>query len=722
MYATRSIWNQMPAVRLLLPFMCGILLGIECSQLGVYTLLMAGVLTGISLAVLIYTISINSVATIYKWRNAAGVAVLLLLASLGYTITFLQTDIHSPHHIAHLDPAFTGQNLIYTGLVIEPVVVKEKTLSAVIYLRQVQKGDTVIPIEGRLLATIAKDDSLVTLNFGDQIIMSGTVQPYEPPKNPDQFDYGNYQALHHIFHHIYLRHHQWSVIASDQAGPLLALVYKVRSYFLSLIKQTVQGSDKLAVATAMMLGYRDYVTDEVTQAYSGSGVLHVLSVSGMHVAVLYYVLNLLLGWMDKRRSTEILKAILVIMTMLFYAGITGLSPPVLRSVWMFALIAIARLLDREVSMYNVLAVSCFLLLIWDPYYLADVGFQLSYIAVVGIVYLYPIFHKLFPYPSFRYPAPFGFLSKPLAYLYNFVWGLICVSIAAQVATLPVSLYYFHTFPNLFLLSNLLVIPLSNLVLISGMLLFAVSWDHWLLVHTGWIFDQSLILLNHVVFWIDSIPFSLSRGIVLTLFETLTLYLCIFLICWYRNNRSAKILLMILTTVLVLSTSFSMNSINKDKIQKLIVYNVTGKKAITFILHRKAYYDFDSALANNEMLLRYNIKENWWHCGVNAMIPIDSTNIITTTSYGKNYSLCQRKITLINKALTVDSSTILKTDVLILSADVNTSINELKQKIDFQYLVFDCSCKPKRINSWIEECNKYKLRYYNCRDKAFELDL
>jgi hypothetical protein len=180
--------------------------------------------------------------------------------------------------------------------------------------------------------------------------------------------------------------------------------------------------------------------------------------------------------------------------------------------------------------------------------------------------------------------------------------------------------------------------------------------------------------------------------------------------------------MTLTTVLLLSTSFSIHSINKDKTQKLIIYNVTGKKAIAFIMQRKAYYDFDSALANNEMLLRYNIKENWWHCGVNADIPIDSTNIVTATAYGKSYSLCQRKITLIDKPLTVDSSTILNTDVLILSADVNTTINDLKKKIDFKYLVFDSSCKPKRIQSWIEECNKYKLNYYNCREKAFELDL
>ena len=468
-----------------------------------------------ALCTLVYVNSINAAARIYRWRYASGGAVLILILCLGYTVTFFNTDTNDPHHIAYVDHTFIRTKVSYTGIIADPIVIRDKTVSVLIQLQEISKNDTSISATGKVLASIVKDSSSEALHYGDQMIFNAVVMPYEPPKNPAQFDYRSYQSMHHIYHRAYVRAGDWQVTATGQGHQLLADIYQVRTYFLSLIQQTVQDINELAVATAIMLGYRDYVTDEVMQAYAGSGVLHVLSVSGLHVAVLYFVLDLLLGWMDRRRRLQIAKGIIVIIIMLFYAGITGLSPPVLRSVWMFTLITIARLLDRDVSMYNVLGVSCLALLVWDPYYIADAGFQLSYIAVAGIVYMYPGLHALLPLPSFRFRRPFTFIASGLTYMYDFVWGLVCVSIAAQLATFPVSLYYFHTFPNFFLLSNLLVIPLSNLVLMSGMALFAVGWNHYLLFYAGWVFDHLLYFLNRVVFWVDSLPHALSRGVVIT---------------------------------------------------------------------------------------------------------------------------------------------------------------------------------------------------------------
>ena len=507
----------MPAVRLLIPFIPGIILCIESPEAVLYPVWMACALLIVAVSIIIYVNIIDSAVKVYKWRYVSGGAVSVIILSLGYLVTFFNTDTNDPHHIAHIDGRFVNQKATYIGIVCDPPVIRDKTVSTLIQVQKAAKGDTSISVGSKVLASIVKDSSSESLRYGDKVVFSDMVTQYEDPKNPNQFDYRNYQALHHIFHRVYLRGGDWLVTATDQGNPILAKIYRVRTYFLSLIMQTVHGSNELAVATAIMLGYRDYISDEVMQAYSGSGVLHVLSVSGLHVAVLYYVLSILLGWMDRKRKLEILKGVIVIVIMLFYAGLTGLSPPVLRSVWMFTLITIARLLDRDVSMYNVLGVSCLVLLIWDPYYAADVGFQLSYIAVVGIVYLYPLLHKLLPELSFNFRKPFGFVGRVLMYLYEFVWGLICVSIAAQIATFPVSLYYFHNFPNFFLLSNLLVIPLSNFVLISGMVMFATGWCHWLLGIAGWIFDHLLIVLNKVVFWVDGLPFALSRGLVVSVF-------------------------------------------------------------------------------------------------------------------------------------------------------------------------------------------------------------
>ena len=722
MNSLRSIWNQMPAIRLLIPFIAGIILCIENPEAALYPVWIAVALLIVAVSIIIYVNVTDSAVRVYKWRYTCGVAVSVVMLSLGYLVTFFNTDTNDLHHIAHIDGRFVNEKATYVGIVCDPPVIRDKTVSTLIQLQKAAKGDTSVTVCGKVLASVVKDSSSESLRYGDKVVFSGMVTPYEDPKNPNQFDYKNYQALHHIFHRVYLPRGDWRVVATDQGNPILAKIYSVRTYFLSLIMQTVHGSTELAVATAIMLGYRDYISDEVMQVYSGSGVLHVLSVSGLHVAVLYYVLSILLGWMDRKRELEILKGVIVIVIMLFYAGLTGLSPPVLRSVWMFALITIARLLDRDVSMYNVLGVSCLVLLIWDPYYAADVGFQLSYIAVVGIVYLYPMLHKLLPELSFNFRKPFGFVGRVLKYLYDFVWGLICVSIAAQIATFPISLYYFHNFPNFFLLSNLLVIPLSNFVLISGMVLFAVGWCHWLLGIAGWIFDHLLIVLNRVVFWVDGLPFALSRGLVVSIFEMVLFYIVIMMVCWFIADRRAKVLLTTLVFVLILCTAFSIGSIKHDRTQKLMVYDIPGKKAIAFIMQRKVYYDFDTGVINNEMLMRYNIRDHWWHCGVGEERSMDSANIGIQSPYGMMYSVNGKRILVINKELKIRRTAKLKADIVIISGNNKSTIDEIMKCVDLRELVFDSSCRPHQVKKWKEDCEKLKIKYHDCRDKAFETNL
>ena len=717
----RSIWNQMPVMRLLLAFIAGVALYIWLPVNSGYLVAIAGGLLLLSCAVIIFANSVNSPATIYRWRYASGAAVSIAMCTTGYILAFLNTDANDPHHITRVDTYFTGKKATYTGVIADPVVMRDKTVSVLLQIRKVTSNDTSVSTEGKILASIVRDSSSERLQYGDKLVLNGLVADYTGPQNPGQFDYGTYQVLHHIYRRVYLRDGDWSLTGSNQGNPILAKVYRLRAHFLSLIKESVHGTNELAVATAIMLGYRDYVNDEVIQAYSGSGVLHVLSVSGLHVAVLYYVLSLLLGWMDRRRRTEILKAVMVIIIMLFYAGLTGLSPPVLRSVWMFAFITIARLLDRDVSMYNILAVSCLLLLIWDPYYIADAGFQLSYIAVLGIVYLYPLIHRWIALPSFRFRTPFGFISRALNYSFDFVWGLICVSLAAQLATLPISLYYFHSFPHFFLLSNLLVIPLSNFVLISGMALFAVGWCHRLLVLVGWVFDYFLIVLNKVVFWIDALPYALSKGLMINLFEMILLYLLIMTTCWFAAERQAKVLLFSLLCTLVLFTSFSVNSIHCDRTKQLVVYHISGHKAMAFILHRQVYYDFDSALVKDEMLIRNNIRGHWWQCGVNSEQTMDRAVFAHRLSFGTLYAVCGRRILMLDQ-LVPDSLPRIKADIVILSGNNKNAIADLQKKIDFRLLVFDTSNRPAHLKRWIEDCERFSIKYHDCRTHAYELNL
>lgn len=711
MQHTRSVWNQMPMVRLLLPFMMGIGIGIASSQL----LFPALVVLSLSAAVLIWYHLQEDIAAVYRWRYAAGAAIVSMMLALGYAVAWLHTDTNDQYHLAHLSVAAQG----YEGVITEPPVLKDKAVNALINITAISTGDTVLPSSGKVLATIARDKQSEALHYGDKVIFHGVVKEYDLPKNPDEFDYRQYQALHHIYHRVYLRDGTWQVAGGDGGNILLTHIYAVRAYFLSLIKKYVHTEGELAVATALTLGYRDYVTDDVMQAYSASGVLHVLSVSGLHVGVMYFVLNLLLGWMDRKRRTEIAKGIIVIMVMIFYAGLTGLSPPVLRSVWMFSLITAAKLLDRDVSIYNVLGVSCFVLLVCDPYYIADVGFQLSYIAVAGIVLIYPmIFGMVEDTDLVKRNIPY--VSHSVNWLSRWTWGLISVSLAAQIATLPVSLLYFHNFPTYFLLANLAVIPLSNFVLVAGMLLFCVGWLPYLSDAIGWLFDHLLIWTNEAVYAIDRMPHALTKGIMISAPEMILLYTFIAFFLWFMYSRRATVLIAALCVLLVICTAFSYDTIRHDRLNEICIYSVRGQKAISVISRGTVVYDFDTAVLHNEKTMRYHIRDHWYAAGTAHEICMDSTRECIALPYGKIYTASGKRIMIVDKSATSLPSSAINTDVIVVSSGYTGSIAMLHDYAHWRQLVFDTSVKPWQLKKWKEECDEAGLPYHDCTAKAFVL--
>ena len=209
---------------------------------------------------------------------------------------------------------------------------------------------------------------------------------------------------------------------------------------------------------------------------------------------------------------------------------------------------------------------------------------------------------------------------------------------------------------------------------------------------------------------------------ISFFEMLLCYIVIMMLCWFIEDRRAKVLIATLTCVLVLSSAFSIRSIKNDRTHKLVVYHISGKKAIAFIMQRQVYYDFDTGVINNETLMRYNIKDHWWQCGVEKEICADSAKLGYELPYGKLFAMDRKRVIVIDKELRYSRATKLKADVVILSGNTKNTIDEISQQIDFNEVVFDTSNKPVRIKHWMEECEKMKIRYYDCRDKAFEMDI
>ena len=587
--------------------------------------------------------------------------------------------------------------------------------------------------------TFLRDSICEQLQYGNVLLVKSKIDTTEGPKNPYEFNFRQYLAFHNIYNKAFVTRGEWRVIDTAAGNPVLAGIYKLRSSFLSIITRYVSDKNDFGVASAIMLGYRDYINSEIMRAYASSGTVHVLSVSGLHVSIMFFMLNFLLSWMDKRgRKMVYAKAGIIIGFIWFYACLTGLSTPVLRSAMMFTLIQVGQVLIRNVNTYNIIAGSALLLMLFNPFVIADVGFQLSYIAVFGIVYLQPKIADLWiikpDKPHFKnadtWRKVFVFLRYDgywlLKQLLSFLWQLIAASLAAQIVTLPLCLFYFYQFPNLFLLSNIVVIPLSNLLLFAGTFMFSVAHIPYVADLAGWIFSHLLYILDSFIFWIDTLPFALTQGISISMAQVILLYLLIILLCWLSEERRNKVLVAALAVVLVLCSFKSVKEVNRARQKQVVVYAVSKQKAIAFVSAKSLYYDMDSALFNNQANMLFHIYHHWWECGVSGGLPLSSLNNSTseiqstTIPQGRLVLFEGKKILIIDSLATSDyngTQQKLKADLVILNGTIRVSLPVLRKSIVFDEVIFDSACKPSSRKRWKKDCADLDINYWDVNSQG-----
>ncbi|MBA4323416.1 MAG: competence protein, partial [Odoribacter sp.] len=346
----------------------------------------------------------------------------------------------------------------------EPPVEKENTFKLVVEVRNIKDSTTWKEVSGKAIIYLQKDSFSSGLHYGDRLFISSDFSEVRSPQNPSEFNYKKYLSNRFVYHQSYVKSGKWKLVSRDHGNIFMTAAINIRNLFLGIFRDNKITGREYAVSSALILGYTDKIDPELMKDYSNVGVIHILSVSGMHVGVIFLVLNYLLFFFEKFRHGKIIKTIILLLLIWLYAMITGLSPAVLRAAAMFSFIAAGRSFNRQVNIFNSLAASAFLLLMINPFFLADVGFQLSYLAVVGIIIIQPFLSSLW------YPGNW-FLKQ--------AWGITVVSVAAQIATFPLSIMYFHQFPNYFLVSNLIVIPFSNFIIYSGMLVLFTAPIGWL---------------------------------------------------------------------------------------------------------------------------------------------------------------------------------------------------------------------------------------------------
>ena len=435
----------------------------------------------------------------------------------------------------------------------------------------------------------------------------------EPPSNPEQFDYQKYLSRKGILRQVYLKDESWDLLKDKSVNPIYSFSYNLRNFLLATIRELGISDDEYSVAAAILLGYDDTLPTELRQKYVAAGSMHILCVSGMHVGVIFMVFSYMLGFLDKRkRGQNVTKQILLLVLIWFYALLAGLAPSILRSTIMLSFVIVGDMIKRNGILLNSLAASAFLLLCIDPANLFNVGFLLSYCAVIGIVTLQkPIYNIFYVKPKF--------LDK--------VWEMTSVTLAAQLATAPLSIYYFHQFPTYFWLSNLFMGPISAIVITGGMVMLMVFFIPYINIGVAFCVKWLIYAMNFIVSWIETMPLSMIKGLYINSLEFICLIIAFVLLMMLVEHRKKPFLFGILSMLLIFSVSQLTSAVIQRDKMSITVYSVNKASAIDFVCGNEHVLICDSIFVNNPSLSNFSIENHLIREGVfsnGVCVPVDSS--------------------------------------------------------------------------------------------------
>lgn len=539
----------------------------------------------------------------YQLRWVYGFSISLTLFMLGVFIVAINWSAPS----ALLEHEGTKVEMI--GTVSEPPEVKAKSLQCILQLEGIKRNGQFVGCKDRIMIYVHKDTSALTIKAGDMLICKSSLATIRSSGNPYEFDYKKYMSYQGIYYSGYVDAQAWKRLSAGNLFVIKKWAYDLRSKLLAVFPNLGMTGEELGVASALIVGDKAALDKDIKRAYVASGTMHILAVSGMHIALLFWALNVCLFFLDHVKHGRYLKLFILLLAVWLYAMITGLSGSVLRAATMITFVIIGQSLRQEVNIFNSLAASAFLLLLINPFNLTDVGFQLSYVAVLSIVVFFPLLYKLAEFNS---------------WVGNQLWSLVAVTLAAQILTTPVSLYYFHQFPNLFLVSNLLMIPLSTVIMYSAMAILPFAGVHWMMAWMGKVFNAMVWLLNQIVLTIEGLPYSLTKGIYITGFQVCLLYVFVVAMALYLVMKRVRFLLVGIGVVLILLTQSLIEKYINNHQHEMLIYNDKDNLIIQFRNGSSSVWLVDSTC---EHLNRYiQVASEAMHSRYNLVVRMDSIQL------------------------------------------------------------------------------------------------
>lgn len=562
--------QRTPFFRLLVSLVVGI---VVFRYLKLHYLLQLVVLIIAVLLILLSFLLVKSrYAYLYRWFFGVGISLFLFL--YGYSVSELKEK-----QSVFRSPAYSG---IFQVEIADSPQEKANTVSCRANVKVYYDGTQKVNIASSSLLYFKKDSSSLLLKRGDVLMLRTTFQKTSKVLNPEGFDYAAYLKRKGISVTAYVNSGCWRKTSENKKFSFIATAERSRNKLLDLYRSVELEKNQFAVLSALTLGYQEEIDKETKEDYSYSGATHILSVSGLHVGVVYFILSFVLSRIFRGSKWKVLNTTFIVFFLWIYAFITGLPPSVIRSATMFSLVAIGTAIGRKSQIYNTISVSAFFILIFFPEYLFDVGFQLSYIAVVSIVWFQPGISSCI------------YVKNKIV---KWFWDLTAVSLAAQIGTLPLVLYYFCQFPNYFLLSNYLAIPLSSLIIYLSVVFIFFSWIAWMKVMFAFILKYLLWMLNGSVEWIHDLPGSVSTVYINT-FQMMLLFVFFVVISFYFENKkfwSLGISLLSLLLFVLIGLLLHFQSLQKNQI---VVFADRKHTHVNFISGERNFILTDDSVAAN----------------------------------------------------------------------------------------------------------------------------
>ena len=543
-------------------------------------------------------------------QAASGIGGLLILVALGWGITYQHTASNRPDNLVNLADTLQA----YEGVVATQPEERAKTYRVELEIRRGgwQKNQAPVrwqPLSGRIIVYLDKTNQsmpgVARPRYGEVWLVWGPPRPIDPPLNPGEFNYKRYLSYRNIYHQQYLRPFQRQILGIDPPNRVTQLATSVNRWADSVLTYQIGTRAEFGIVNAMILGVRNDLDTELYRAYSAAGAVHILSVSGLHVGILFAVLTFLLSFLIRRPRGKIIMAVLQLSILWFYALITGFSPPVLRSAGMFSLLILANVLGRQQQLMNTLGASAFFILCFDPYALLSAGFQLSYVAVAGIG----------AWQSSLYQTVV-FRNKWV----NRLWELTAVALVAQLVTFPLGVFYFHQFPTYFLLANPIVIVLSEILLPLAMATLAFCWVPYLSDTVGWLLQKTAWFLNYAVTQTGQLPGADWGGLWLSPIIMLLIYAIILSSVALLLTRNKGYLWVTCVAAALLAIASLWNDYEQAHQRRLAVHFLPHKTAVSLTdgYNSTLLTDLDSADTRS---FDFYLKHTFGQWGVPALTKV-----------------------------------------------------------------------------------------------------